>query len=159
MTFQSPAYTDLEKVFGKAGSAAATAGRVKLPFPFVIAWDTTQRINTFACHRLAAPVFSSIYAEAAKHYGEKEFRRLRLDYFGGCFNHRPMRGGSRLSTHSWGIAVDVDPIRNQLKWGKDRASLAAPDCVAFWNIVEAHGAVSLGRARNYDWMHFQLCRA
>jgi hypothetical protein len=159
MMFQSPSYADLEKVFGKAGGAACTSGRVKLPFPFIIAWDKTQKINTFACHRLVAPALSSIFAEAAKHYGEKQFRALRLDYFGGCFNHRPMRGGNRLSTHSWGIAVDLDPQRNQLRWGRDRASFAKPEYEAFWQIVEAHGAVSLGRARNFDWMHLQFCKA
>ena len=82
--------------------------------------------------------------------------RLGLDLFGGCFNYRPMRGGTALSMHSWGIAYDGDPERNQLRWGRDRAEFAKPAFDPFWAIVEAHGAVSLGRARNYDWMHFQF---
>ena len=130
-----------------------------MPFPFVIAWDASQRIETFACHRDVADQLTSIFAEAARRYGEKEFRRLRLDRFGGCFNHRQMRGGSRLSTHSWGVAVDLDPERNQLKWGRDRAAFAAPAYEPFWAIVEDHGAVSLGRVRNFDWMHFQFVKA
>ncbi len=158
LKFDSPAYADLPKVFGPAGGKDATAGRVNLPFAFPLAWDTTQRATSYACHKIAAPIFTSIFAQAARHYGEKEFRRLRLDLFGGCFNYRPMRGGSQLSTHAWGIAWDIDPTRNKLKWGRDRAALAAEVYVPFWNIVEAHGAVSLGRARNYDWMHFQLCK-
>jgi hypothetical protein len=67
-----------------------------------------------------------------------------------------MRGGTALSMHAWGIAVDLDPINNQLRWGKDRASFARPEYLPFWKIVEAHGATSLGRAKNYDWMHFQF---
>ena len=90
--------------------------------------------------------------------GEERFRALRLDRFGGCYNYRPMRGGSALSTHAWGAAVDLDPERNQLTWGADKAAFAAPEYEAFWQIVEAHGAVSLGRSRNRDWMHFQFAR-
>ena len=71
---------------------------------------------------------------------------------------RKMRGGSSYSMHSWGIAIDFDPERNQLKWGKDRARLAQPDAVEFWRCWEAEGWVALGRARDYDWMHVQAAR-
>jgi hypothetical protein len=149
---------DLTKFFGPAGSPACTAGSVMLPFPFVIAWDTSQRITRISCHQKVVAPLTAIYAQAAAHYGEKRFRQLRLDRFGGCYNFRKMRGGSRLSTHAWGIAVDHDPERNQLKWGPDRAAFAAPDYEGFWRIVEAQGAVSLGRARGFDFMHFQFAR-
>lgn len=154
----SPSYQDLRQVFGGAGNNASTAGRCILPFPFVIAWDVSQKISSFACHLQVATCLTQIFDEAAAHYGEKQFRALRLDRFGGCYNYRPMRGGTQLSTHSWGIAVDLDPQRNQLKWGRDRAAFAKPEYEAFWRIVEAHGAISLGRAKNYDWMHFQFCK-
>ena len=67
-----------------------------------------------------------------------------------------MRGGSRKSTHAWGIAVDLDPENNRLRWGCDRALFARNEYKAFWEIVEDHGATSLGRSANYDWMHFQF---
>jgi peptidoglycan hydrolase-like protein with peptidoglycan-binding domain len=153
-----PRQSEMVAFYGPAGAAACTAGKVKLPFPFIIAWNTAQKISTFSCHaRLEAPM-TAIFAEAAKHYGEARFRALRLDLFGGCYNYRPMRGGTSLSTHAWGAAVDLDPERNQLTWGADRASFDGPDYLAFWGIVEAHGGVSLGRARNRDWMHFQFAR-
>ena len=69
-----------------------------------------------------------------------------------------MRGGTKPSTHSWGIALDWYPSRNKLRWGRDRASLAAPDCDDWWRIWEAEGWVSLGRSRNFDWMHVQAAK-
>lgn len=156
MTFPKHNTKAMTAFYGEAGGAACTSGRVLLPFAFVIAWDTSKKISRFSCHEKLVDEFTAIWAEAAKHYGEKEFRRLRLDQYGGCFEYRPMRGGDRLSTHAWGVAYDVDPAKNQLKWGRDRATLAKADYEPFWKIVEAKGAVSLGREQNRDWMHFQF---
>ena len=142
--------------YGPAGGPDCTAGRCVLPFAFPLAWDGSQRVTQFACHAKVAAALTGIFADAAAHYGETEFRRLRLDQFGGCYNYRPMRGGTALSMHAWGIAVDLDPINNQLLWGKDRAAFARPEYDPFWRIVEAAGATSLGRAKNYDFMHFQF---
>lgn len=148
----------MNAMFGKPGSAQATAGRCALPIPFVLAWDKGQKITSFACNSVAAPVFEAIFQEAVRHYGEAAYRRLRLDLFGGCYANRVMRGSSTtISTHAWGVAVDLDPEKNQLKWSRSRASFARPDYEPFWAIVEGHGATSLGRVRDYDWMHWQLC--
>lgn len=153
-----PRQSEVEAFFGPAGSKRATAGTCKLPVAMVIAWDKSQRINSFKCHELVADAMTAIFTETVKHYGEANWRKLGLDLFGGCYNVRTMRGGSRPSMHSYGIATDIDPERNQLKWAKDRAVLARPEYVAFWNIVEGQGAISLGRVRNFDWMHFQFAR-
>lgn len=153
-----PRQADMQRVFGAPGSSEATAGQCDLPFPFIIAWNTSQRVNRFACHRKVAGTFTRVFADAAKHYGEARFRQLRLDRFGGCYNNRAMRGGTRPSTHAYGAAVDLDPENNQLRWGRDRASFARPEYDAFWKIIEAAGLVSLGRVANMDWMHFQAAR-
>ena len=84
--------------------------------------------------------------------------KLRLDRWGGCLNVRKMRGGSSWSMHAWGIAIDFDPDRNQLKWGRDRAVFARPDYDAWWRCWEDEGWTSLGRTKNYDWMHVQAAR-
>lgn len=104
-----PLQRDVESVFGPAGGPQCTAGRVVLPFPFLLAWDLDRSLLTFSCHSDVEKPLEAIFREAAAAYGENEFRRLRLDRFGGCYNFRKMRGGSRLSMHSWGIAVDLDP--------------------------------------------------
>lgn len=153
-----PLQRDMVSFYGAAGSAQATAGRCKLPIPFVIAWNTSQKVNQFSCHSKVADTFTAVFDEAVRHYGEADFRRLRLDQFGGCYNNRNMRGGNSKSTHAFGVAVDLDPTNNQLRWNSTRASFARADYTAFWNVVEKHGLVSLGRERNFDWMHFQAAR-
>jgi len=153
-----PRQKDCTAFFGPPGGALATAGKVTLPFAFRIAWNLNQRVSSFRCHRRVAGPLERIFSTAVQHYGEKQYRALGLDLFGGCYNLRKMRGGSSWSMHSWGIAVDLDPARNQLKWGRDRAELAKPAYEPFWKIVESAGAVSLGRTRNMDFMHFQFAR-
>lgn len=143
--------------FGPRASHDCTAGRAVLPFPFRLAWDLNQTVSSIRCHVKVAPALQRIMEAAADEYGEARMRELRLDLFGGCFNDRNMRGGSKPSTHSWGVAVDLDPERNQLRWGKDRAEFAKREYLPFWKAVEAEGAVSLGRHADYDWMHFQFC--
>jgi hypothetical protein len=97
----------------------------------------------------------TILENTLKTYGQKDVEKLRLDMFGGCINVRRMRGGSSWSIHSWGAAYDLDPDNNQLKWGRDRATFAKKEYEDYWKIVESEGWTSLGRSRNFDWMHAQ----
>jgi len=60
--------------------------------------------------------------------------------------------------HSWGIAVDYDPVKNKLKWGRDKASLPKGEYDMWWKFWEEEGWVSLGRQRNFDWMHVQAAK-
>ncbi|KKN46729.1 hypothetical protein LCGC14_0669980 [marine sediment metagenome] len=153
-----PLQRDMGEFYGKAGGAQCTAGKVDLPFPMIIAWNRRQKVNRFSCHeKLAAPL-TSIYRETLSHYGLVEVRRLELDVFGGCFNHRKKRGGSTLSTHAYGAAVDQNPGKNQLRWGADRAQFARAEYEPFWRIVMEHGGTPAGYAWGKDWMHFQFAR-
>jgi hypothetical protein len=60
-------------------------------------------------------------------YGIEKIKALQLDDFGGCFNYRKMRGGTQLSLHSWGVAIDLDPDRNLLKETSKTARFARPE--------------------------------
>ena len=92
------------------------------------------------------------------HYGPDGVRELRLDRYGGCFNPRKKRGGTSWSTHAWAIALDFDPERNRLQWGRERAAFARPEYHRWWELWEEEGWVSLGRVANFDWMHVQAAR-
>jgi peptidoglycan hydrolase-like protein with peptidoglycan-binding domain len=153
-----PRQSGVSAVFGAPGSKACTAGICSLPFAFRLAWDLDTRIWTFRCHEKVAAPMTRIFGNAAEHYGEDRFRELRLDRWGGCYNFRPMRGGNATSMHAWGIAVDLDPERNQLRWGADRAAFAGAEYEPFWQIVMAEGGVPAGYAWGKDWMHFQFAR-
>jgi len=141
--------------YGPVGENQTT---LVLPYTLKLAWDPTATVRRLTCHKKVAQSLHSIFEKTLKAYGEKELRKLRLDLFGGCLNVRKMRGSvNSWSTHSWGAAVDLDPNHNQLRWGKDKASFAKPAYNEFWKIVESEGWVSLGKQRNYDYMHFQAC--
>jgi hypothetical protein len=129
---------------------------INLPYPMRLAWDKNTVITKMRCHRLVANQFKAIFAEILAVYGMANIVKLGLDLYGGCFNFRAMRGGSDYSRHSWGVAIDLDPERNQLKETSATARFARPEYKAMIDIFYKHGFESLGRQKNYDWMHFQI---
>lgn len=130
--------------------------RVKLPFPMRLAWETKTIVNYISCHKLIADKLIAALTEILQVYGLKKIQELGIDLFGGCFNYRKMRGGNAWSLHSWAIAIDLDPARNQLKETSKTARFARPEYKAMIDIFYKHGFISLGREKNYDWMHFEI---
>lgn len=113
-------------------------------------------VRTIRVHHLIAPHVREALREILDFYGMDEIRRLGLDQYGGSYNHRPTVSGKSLSMHAWGIALDFAPRTNAYALKSPRATLSHPDCIPWWQIWEKHGAVSLGRQRNFDWMHLQF---
>lgn len=150
-----PRQKDVPAFFGEVGKHQV---KLKLPYPMKLAWNQSKVIPHFSVHEKVHDSLKRILQRTLDHYGPEKIKALNLDQFGGCLNVRKMKGGSKYSMHSWGIAVDIDPAHNRYRWGKDKAHLARrsrADFVGFW---EDEGWLSLGRARNFDWMHFQAAR-
>lgn len=146
------------KLMAYYGPVGSNQTRVTLPYTHYIAWDLRTKVNSFSCNKKVASSVQRVLKKTLDHYGQDGIHDLRLDIWGGSLNVRKKRGGSGWSTHAWGIAIDYDPDNNQLKWGRDRATFARPAYQAWWSFWEAEGWVSLGRSRNFDWMHVQAAR-
>lgn len=144
-----------DSIFGRPNDESSLTS-IKLPYTMRIAWEPEKTVATMRCHRLVAEPLTRIFQAALDHYGISRIRELGLDLFGGCFNNRAIIGGKATSMHAWGIAVDMDPDRNGLNTHAPAAVFSRPEYEDFWQIVEKEGGISLGRQKDYDWMHFQF---
>lgn len=150
-----PRQASVPAFYGPVGTSQTT---IDIPFDMWIAWDKSLRARKMTLHTKVAASAERVLQAVVGIYSAAERKSIGIDLFGGSLNVRKMRGGSTYSMHSWGIAIDFDPERNQLNWGRDRARLAKPDAEPFWLEWEKEGWLSLGRARNFDWMHIQAAR-
>lgn len=129
---------------------------IQLPYRMRIAWDLKTTVTRMQCHKLIAEPILNVFKELLSAYGYEELKRLGIDIFGGCYNFRKMRGGNRWSTHSWAIAIDLDPTRNGLKTKKPKAQFSKPEYQKMIDIFYANGFIGLGPEQDRDWMHFQI---
>lgn len=138
---------DCLKKFGQPGSR--DEGK------WMAVWDVPSDIEAAFAHVKFFP--QRLYCNRAM-VGplEKALRLLiarglakELVEWGGCYNFRAQRGGSSLSLHSWGIAVDVNPKTNAL--GKT-PTLSREFVACFKEAGFDWG----GEWQRKDGMHFQL---
>lgn len=142
-----------KSIFGAPGSN----NLVRITPPYQLYYDG-GRVSTIAVHKAVAEHVQAALREVLAHYGLDRIRALGLDQYGGCYNYRKATGGSALSMHAWGIALDFCPEKNAYSTKAPEASLSSPECAAWWDIWERHGAISLGRACDKDWMHVQFAK-
>lgn len=147
---------ELIKIYGQPNQEGSYLVTIKLPYPMRLAWDLNTTVTRMRCHEKVADEFQAIFCDILNHYGLEKIKELGIDLFGGCFAFRKMRGGSDYSRHSWGVAIDLDPARNKLKETKRTARFARPEYKPMIDIFYKHGFESLGREKDYDWMHFQV---
>lgn len=129
---------------------------LELPYPMRLAWDLDTKVSKMRVHKMVKDNFKGVFDDLLSHYGYEKLVELGIDLFGGCFAYRKMRGGSSWSKHSWGIAIDLDPVRNQLKETSATARFARPEYKPMIDIFYKNGFIGLGPEKNYDWMHFEI---
>lgn len=144
------------KKFGKPNEKGTYLKTIDLPYPMRIAWDLDTKVKKMRCHKDVADAFLAVFNDILESYGLERIVELGIDLYGGCFSFRKMRGGTSWSKHSWGIAIDLDPARNKLKETSKTARFAREEYQEMIDIFYKHGFISLGREKNYDWMHFEI---
>jgi hypothetical protein len=146
--------SEMIKYFGVPNNLGA-GYLTTITLPYTMYYDGNE-VKTMRCHKLVAKAFLNVFNDLLLHYGYAKLKELDITDFGGCFNYRLMRGSNtRLSMHSWGTAIDLDANRNTLKESHKTARFARPEYKAMIDIFYKHGFISLGREKDYDWMHFQ----
>lgn len=143
--------------YGKPGDESNFT-LINLPYPlrYVVAPRKFTVVTKMRCHKKLAAKFTAVFKDILAHYGLSEIQRLGIDFFAGCVAVRQQRGGKKWSRHSWGIAIDLDPLRNTLKETSKTARFARPEYKPMIDIFYKHGFVGLGPEKNYDWMHFEI---
>lgn len=132
----------IERIFGSPGSAMANSGRVTLPAPLKLGWSP-EAVTRVGCHKLMEDVFGSVFARLY----EKGLW-FYLHTFDGIYNDRTVTASQKVSTHAWGISIDLNASSNPLG-GK---STMEPRIVA---VFRDHGFVWGGEWSRPDPMHFQ----
>lgn len=146
--------------------------RINLPYPMRVAWDPSSTVTSVLVHEYAQDLVYilkdiqlnarvMVKAEWMKTHSSLPtsaeidtmtmafLRKHGLDLFGGTYNHRLKRGGSSLSAHAYGCAIDIDPARN----GMGVKKFTMPEWVL--QVFEAYGWTCGARWKSPDAMHFQ----
>jgi D-alanyl-D-alanine carboxypeptidase len=126
---------------------AIALGTCVLPAGITLGWDETTKVSRVRVHRkLITPL-----GEVMKEIHTKGFWPL-LKTFDGCYAWRAKRAGKKLSTHAWGIAIDLNADTNELGQKGDMP----PEIV---QVFMKHGWEWGGHwLQRPDPMHFQACR-
>ena len=113
----------------------------ELPYPLIYG---TAMVRKSRAHKLVVPHFIEAL-QAVKDQGLTE----SATHYAGIYQQRAIRGmPTHLSTHSWGIAIDLNPDENRL----GTAGHMDPRIIA---VFEAAGFTWGGNFPRLDPMHFQ----
>ena len=141
----------MEHFYGKAGDESQLVSIVP---PFPMFYDGKQ-IKTLRCHKKVAASLLRVLTAIGKSYGADRGTMEEAEDFGGCFNYRVKRGGSTLSIHAWGAAIDLDADDNTFR---DTWPTQADMPLEIMEAFAREGWVSAGAFWGYDAMHFQATR-
>jgi hypothetical protein len=121
--------------------------RIMLPFPIALSWDKSRQVNQITCQKRLAGIFSEVFSNI-RDAGLQQ----KITSFGGCFSFRPQRTGAKLTAHSWGIAIDLNPLENAQGTAGNMDSQIIE---LFREAGFQWGGDWHGKSR--DPMHFQFC--
>jgi hypothetical protein len=170
---------EIKRVFGEPGRAICNAGRVHLAQGLPLSWEMNTKVTVVSCHKLIEDVLQSVFDTIhARGYwnllqdwgGCYNYRpskvqqpddELQLEMDSAVQSQlasiaeaegvvmAEMRAASKLSTHAWGIGLDINVKQNPLR----ARPKMDPRIVA---IFRDHGFKWGGDWSRPDGMHFQF---
>jgi hypothetical protein len=142
---------DIRRKYGKPVRFSHYLAEIKVPYPMVLAWNTKAGVTRIRCHKQVAKPLANALSEI-KHHPDM-IKTLGLNLYAGCHNYRKIRGGIHLSSHSWGISIDINSSGNPFRCQPKSTTLGKHPELAlqFANIMLKHGFKTL----EYDLMHWQ----
>ena len=140
--------------YGKPGDKANMAS-IPVPEGFNLKYDGKPVKNIRGVHTKVKDSLLGAFEGILAKYGSEKINKLGINIYSGVYNKRAKRGGTTWSLHSWGIAIDLYASKNALKTKAPEALFSKSEYNDMIDIFEQNGWYSLGRAKNYDWMHFQ----
>lgn len=150
---------------GKGGGAPSPAWEAANLVMMAAPWAMMMgdiKITRFRVHKQCQASLGRVFANLKQSAGGdyKTLSAWGVTKFGGAYNYRLMRGGSNLSMHSYGCAIDLDPANNGLGDSTPRFAEFPRVLAAFadegwlwggdWN-----GNGSTADERRCDGMHWQ----
>lgn len=131
---------------------------IKPAYPLTLAFEPKAQVLRIRCHKQVAHSLLRIFERILEHFGSiEEVRKARMHLFAGCYNFRAIKDSNRLSTHSWGVGIDIDSDKNPLGASHNESKGMMP--LAVVKIFESEGWKWGGRFRTRpDCMHFQATK-
>lgn len=130
---------------------------VRMTFPYPMFYGD-KLVKTTLVNRKAKEAFENLFEGILNAYTRSDINELELNAYSGCFNNRAIRGGTRISTHAFAIAMDLCAVKNRLRTPLKYALFGQKQYQAYWDAVYAAGFTSLGLESNRDVMHISLTR-
>ena len=82
--------------------------RYPLPFNMKLSWKD-KYVTHILVHFLVGPAMIDALTEIGNYWGSDYLEKEKLNRLGGVYNFRKMGSYPALSSHSWGISIDINP--------------------------------------------------
>lgn len=152
-----PKQSECLKLFGNPSTSKFERQHiVRVRTPYTL-WMGDIEIKRIAMNKICAESILTILENIQEYYGNdyEAMEQAGVTDFGGAWNVRTMRGGSNLSMHAYGLAIDLNadlnPLGKKPGWKKG-------------SFTEDHPVVQMFRKEGWVWggpwsrpdgMHFQ----
>ena len=127
---------------------------VPISFPFPMFYGE-KLVTKSRCHKKVHDSLMRILTRLGTFEGGTREILDPVSDYGGIYNFRNKRGGTSLSVHAWGAAIDLDADDNSFR---DPWPLVADMPLEIMEEFAKEGWQSAGAFWGYDAMHFEACR-